>query len=89
MTAETFQNLKKEGDNFYASENFLAAIEKYTKCLQNFPNADSIDLAVIYSNRCACYLQQGVYVTGYLHFKSHTYFLFTSLRERVEGINRC
>ena len=56
---ESFQNIKSNGDKQYSLGNFGEAIQKYSTYIQRNSSAGSIDLALVYSNRCACYLQQG------------------------------
>ena len=57
---ESFQSIKNDGDQFYSRGNFLGAIDKYSTYIQQNRNAENRELALVYSNRCACYLQQGI-----------------------------
>ena len=59
---ESFQTIKSDGDKQYSLGNFDEAIQKYSTYIQRNSTAGNIDLALVYSNRCACYLQQGSFL---------------------------
>lgn len=56
---ESFQTIKSDGDKQYSLRNFSEAINKYSTYIQSNTSAGNIEIALVYSNRCACYLQQG------------------------------
>ncbi len=56
---ESFQTIKSDGDKQYSLRNFSEAIDKYSTYIQSNTSAGNIEIALVYSNRCACYLQQG------------------------------
>lgn len=56
---DNFQTIKSDGDKQYRLGNFIEAIEKYSTYIQRNTSVGNIELALVYSNRCACFLQQG------------------------------
>lgn len=58
--------LKAEGNAFFASLDFDRAIEKYTRCIPEVPESDHTLRTIVYSNRAQCYLKLKKYENAFL-----------------------
>lgn len=48
---------KKQGNIYFAQQQFQQAIEQYNQAILYSPTDDTDNLSIYYNNRCACYLQ--------------------------------
>ena len=55
--------LKQIGDRYYQSKEYNKAIESYSTAIQNAESED-VNLPMLYSNRCACYMSLNQYTTA-------------------------
>lgn len=58
--------LKAEGNAFFASLDFDRAIEKYTRCIPEVPESDHNLRTIVYSNRSQCYIKLKKYENAYM-----------------------
>lgn len=76
---ESFERIKSEGDRYYSEGNYAAAIERYSSYIQHNVTASNQELSLIYSNRCACYLQQSIMLIFILIFMQLLIFIFPQI----------